>query len=114
MGEGVILASWKVLILLDIMSYLLNQKNVKVNNNNKNRKGASPLICKLHIQWGLFHIIKVIVVKYNTAEISESLVFFYHNAVYLLKGIHLCIKRQTGSNYHLTMYYYPGIHLKVL
>lgn len=72
----------------------IEPKNVKVNNNNKNCKGALPLICKLHIQWGLFHIIKVIVVKYNTAEINESLIFL-HNAAYLLEGIHLCIKRQT-------------------
>lgn len=89
----------------------IESKNVKVK---KNRKGALPPVYKLHIQWRLFHnIIKVIVVKYNTAEIKENFIF-YDNAMYLFEDIHLCIKRQAESNYHLTMHYCPGIHLKVL
>lgn len=59
-----------------VRHYELFIKPKKCKGEKQNCKGDLPLIYKLHIQWGLFHnIIKLIVVKYNTAEIDENLIF---------------------------------------
>ena len=83
------LASWKVLVLLDLRELFIEPKNVKVT--------YPQYISHIYIGWGSFHsIIKVILVKYNTPEMNEKL--FYYNAAYLFESIYLCNKKQAKNN----------------